>query len=413
MEKTYIEQRKKHAEELSTLFKRMQKYPINHNKVVFSAYEGDGGFCCNPKYIAIALHNKYPNMEMVWLVKKTDKDFPEYITPVEYTDENIAYHLSTAKIWVDNYRKPYGSIKRPEQIYIQTWHASLGFKAVGLFRGDLFPEIARIVSEWDSAMIDYVVSNSQYCDNVYPKKLLYNGPTIRCGSPRVDSLINERDFLYTKIREKYDIDEDVKIMMYAPTFRGGNNNGKKNVIAEVSSLDFDKAIKVLEEKSGAKWKVFLRLHPQLAAKLDAMPIEEDKDYFVDVSQADDISELLGAVDLLVTDYSSCAFDAAFAHIPVLLYADDVNEYIGNRGKFMWGRDELPFLMAETNHEFLENIRSFNNEVYKEKIDQFMLINGVVEEGKAAIKIVDFLHEKIYKQFANGDNKWEAVNGLYQ
>lgn len=383
VEENYIEHRKKQAAELSALFEKMQKYPIQQNKVVFSTFEGDGGFCCNPKYIAIALHEKCPDVEMVWLVKDINKEFPDYITPAEYTEENIAYHLSTAKVWVDNYRKPYGTLKRPGQLYIQTWHASLGFKAVGLYRGDLFPEIARLVSEWDSSMIDFVVSNSQYCDDIYPKKLLYNGPTIRCGSPRVDCLINDREFLYKSIRKQYKLDEEVKIMLYAPTFRGGNNRDKKTVISEVSSLNFDKVVKALEEKSGAKWKVMLRLHPQLAAKLNTMPVEENKDYFIDVSQADDISELLGATDLVITDYSSCAFDAAFAKIPVLLYADDVQEYIENRGQFMWKKDELPFLMAETNEELLKNVEGFEKNKYIDEIVHFTDFHDIREAGDAS------------------------------
>ena len=27
-------------------------FPVKKNKVVFTAFEGDGGYCCNPRYIA-------------------------------------------------------------------------------------------------------------------------------------------------------------------------------------------------------------------------------------------------------------------------------------------------------------------------------------------------------------------------
>ena len=119
----------------------------------------------------------------------------------------------------------------------------------------------------------------------------------------------------------------------------------------------------LQKKFGGNWKIFLRLHPQLAAKLNSMPMDDKSDDFIDVSQAPDISEIMAASDIIITDYSSCAFDAGFANIPVLLYADDVQEYIANRGQFMWNREELPFDIAETNEQLEYNILKFDYEIY--------------------------------------------------
>lgn len=386
---SYIEERKKQADELGKKFEvAWTKYLIQDNKIVFSTFEGDGGFCCNPKYIAEELHKRGFDGEMVWLTKDISRAFPDYIKVAENTIENTVYHLSTAKIWIDNYRKPFGTKKRAGQYYIQTWHASLGFKAVGLYRGELFPPIAKIVSEYDSALADYVISNSDYCDKVYPKKLLYNGPTLRTGSPRVDCLVNKREDIYSNIRRRFDLSNNEKILLFAPTFRGGNQKGKKEVISEIPNIDFDRVLNALNEKYGANWKVFLRLHPQLAAKMSEMPINEKDERFIDVSQYPDISELIAASDLIITDYSSCAFDALFAHIPVLLYADDVQEYIENRGKFMWEKDELPFLMAQTNEELVENIVAFDEREYIDSADLFMKTQGVREDGHASEQVVD-------------------------
>lgn len=392
-EQEYIAQRKKQAEKLSELFRKAWRdYPIKKGKIVFSAFEGDGGFCCNPRYIAEELHRKNPNLEMIWLVKDTKKEFPSYINVYEYNEENIVYHLSTAQIWVDNYRKPWGTLKREGQFYIQTWHASIGFKAVGLYRGELFPEIARIVSMADSSLADYFISNSDYCDRVYPKKLLYDGPTIRTGSPRVDCLINNRKKLKRTIRERYGLPRDSRILLFAPTFRGGNQKDKKQVLADVPEIDFESLITKLSEKFGGDWKVFLRLHPQLSAKLSEMPVSKSNSAFVDVSQASDISEIMSACDIVLTDYSSCAFDALFAHIPVLLFADDAEEYIRNRGRFMWKRDELPFLMAENNGELLANLEMFDMNKYIEQADLFTATHGVNEDGHASERVADIIEQ---------------------
>ncbi|MCR4674417.1 MAG: CDP-glycerol glycerophosphotransferase family protein [Lachnospiraceae bacterium] len=370
----------------------MRVFPIKKNKVTFSAFEGDGGFACNPRYIAEELHKKNPETEIVWLTRKDATHFPDYIKVKEYSDWNIAYHLSTSKVWVDNYRKPFGTIKRKGQFYLQTWHASIGFKAVGLFRGDKFPEIARIVSEADSSLADYFISNSEYCNKVYPKKLLYSGPTLMTGSPRVDCLVNKDEEKIEKVREKLGVKKEEKLLMFAPTFRGGNQKEKKQVVSDIPSVDFDRLIKGLEKQFGGEWKILLRLHPQLSAKLDKMPLNVEDKRLIDVSQAPDISEVLMCCDMLITDYSSCAFDAAFAKIPVLLYADDVQEYIENRGQFMWEKENLPFAIAENNDELEENIKAFDKDVYEKRIAAFMEKHGVIEDGHASERAVDKILE---------------------
>ena len=386
----YIKMRKRKAGRLSLLFRILWIFPIKKNKIVFSSYEGDGGFCCNPRYIAEELHRRNLDFDMVWLLHDTSKEFPDYIRKVKDTPLNTAFQLATARIWIDNYRKPFGTLKRKDQLYIQTWHATIGFKAVGLYRGDAFPEIARLVSEWDSGLSDYFLSNSQYCDDVYPKKLLYSGPTLRVGSPRVDPLINNKDELHKIIREKLGIDKDCKLLLFAPTFRGGTQKGEKQVIAETPQIDFDRLIAALSEKYNCEWKVLLRLHPQLSAKLDKMPLLSEDDRLIDVSQMPDISEIMGGCDMVITDYSSCAFDAAFAGIPVLLYADDVQEYIKNRGQFMWKREELPFDIAEDNDVLIQSVKAFDEQKYKEDVNAFMNRYDVIEDGQASKRLVDLI-----------------------
>lgn len=386
----YIMMRKKKAKMLSMIFRIFRLFPVNKKKIVFSAYEGDGGFCCNPRYIAEELHKKHPDYRMIWLLHDTKKAFPTWITPVKDTTLNMVYQLSTSMVWIDNYRKPYGTLKRKGQLYIQTWHASIGFKAVGLFRGDSFPKIARIVSEWDSSLIDYVISNSKYCDEIYPQKLLYNGLTIRVGSPRVDPLINDVENLRKKLRESLKLNQEVKLLLYAPTFRGGTQQGIKKVETEIPDLDFDVVIKALEEKFGGQWRGLLRLHPQLAAKMDKMPLLKNDERLIDVSQMPDMSQILGGCDMLITDYSSCAFDAAFAKIPVLIYADDAKEYVEDRGKLMWKKEELPFSVAEDNDSLIRNISEYDSSEYSKSIECFMKKYSIVEDGEASVRVCNYV-----------------------
>ena len=148
----------------------------------------------------------------------------------------------------------------------------------------------------------------------------------------------------------------------------------------------------LQEKFGGTWYVFVRLHPQLAAQMEGIPLRNRSECIVDVSQADDMNEVLAAIDVFVTDYSSSAFDALNMHIPVFLYAEDLQEYVQDRGKLMWDMAELPFSMAETNEALQEEIKEFDKEKYEEAVKRFLKEHGVLEDGKASKRVVNVVEK---------------------
>lgn len=177
---------------------------------------------------------------------------------------------------------------------------------------------------------------------------------------------------------------------------GEARRGGKNVSAGMSFLNFGRMKTILSNKFGGEWFFLLRLHPQLAAKNNKLQIRNTTENMIDVSMHEDMSELLGSSDVLITDYSSCAFDALFAHIPVFLYAEDVQEYIKSRGDFMWSKEQLPFSMAETDEELAHNIVEYNQDIYIQEADAFMRKYGVVEDGNASRTVVDKIEEILNK-----------------
>ncbi len=396
-EDRYIRKRTCKAFWTYLFYNMLRIFPVKKNKLVFTTFEGDGGYCCNPRYIAEELLKRDKKYEIIWLVNNMEKEFPQGIRKVKNTFLNRAYHLVTSRVWVDNSRKAFGTAKRKNQLYIQTWHAALEFKPVGKFRGKLFPKIAHIVSAYDSGLADYVLSNSDWCTRLYPKMLLYHGNIIKTGSPRCDIFVNHRCEVYERIRVRYNLPKHAKIVMFAPTFRGGSQKGKRQVFVEPPTLDFSSLTKALVDKFGGEWYIFLRLHPQLSAQLEKVPVKNRDKHMIDVSQADDMNEVLCASDVLVTDYSSSAFDALCAYIPVFLYADDLEEYVKERGQMMWDMRSLPFPLAESNGELVENIRGFDEAKYRKVVDEFQKRYGVLEEGQASRKVVDLI---IYEEKIN-------------
>jgi len=370
--------------------------PIKRNKIVFSAFEG-GGYCCNPKYIAEELINRekdandFTKYDMYWLVNDMTKEFPPQIKKRKNNLWNRAYHLSTASIWIDNARKNYGTRKRKKQYYILTWHGPIGFKPVGRLRGNLFSRIAEIVSKADAKNVDALLSNSDWCTNIW-ENAFWDEPIKKTGSPRCDVLFNERDKKRAEIRKKYNLSSDTKIVMCAPTFRGGSQSKERKVFADIGTIEFSRLRHALEEKFGGTWVVFVRLHPQLA--LRGISYNNTKDGVIDVTTIDDMYELLAATDAFVSDYSSAAFDASYMKIPVFLYVDDLDDYVADRGKLTWNIADIPFSMAKNNDELENNILRFDNKEYIKRLDELFSSIKLLEDGKASKRIADYIDSKL-------------------
>ena len=388
-EDRYIRRRLRMARKQARQFYYCRKYPINPRKIIFTTIEGTTGFSCNPKYIALELLRRRQDLDLVWLVDDMDKVFPPGIRKVKNTLQNRAYELATAAVWVDNSRKQLECRKRPGQFYLQTWHASLHIKPTGLDRGASFSRIAELVSRHDSALVDILITNSPWMEKHVPRSVVYDGATCRTGSPRVDILLSDRERCRSAFRRKYGLAESTRLLLYAPTFRSGSQGTNRSIARQEQMPDFARLKEALTKRFQGEWAIVLRLHPQLTARHIGAGLSEGS-FVIDASKADDMSEVLGACDILLTDYSAMSFDAAYMHLPVFLYVPDLREYIEERGGLMWELDKLPFIKAETDEELTGAIAGFDEAAYAKELTAFLSDLNILEDGKAASRVADII-----------------------
>ncbi|SKB66238.1 CDP-glycerol glycerophosphotransferase [Lachnospiraceae bacterium] len=407
-EDRYIQKRKSKAFFHSLAYRACRIFPIKKNRITVVTFEGRGGFCCNPKYIIEEMHRRNPDLEIYWLVNDMSKQFPSYIKKREETLWNRAYYLSTSKLWIDNYRKPLGTLKRKGQYYINTWHAGLGLKNIGMWRGKGFSKIAHLVSKRDSELIDYVVTDSKWAKEYFVKGLVYDGPIKVIGQAREDILYGDRSEIKHIIKSTYNVSDDVKVVLYAPTFREKGQKTNRSVYEEDTTLDKQRVLKNLEEKTGEKWVMFERLHPQIVAARKKNAVKSETGV-IDVSQWDEADEVIAASDMLITDYSSMAFDAGCNGIPVFLYADDLDEYRKNRGDLSFDISSdavisanhevtpninaiIPFPVAQDNDQIEKQIREFDPAKYADAIRKMNEDLGYIGDGRGSERAAELAEE---------------------
>jgi len=363
--------------------------PIKSYKIIFCNRHGNG-YGDSPKYIAEEIIRRGLNYDMVWLLKREyieEKTFPTQIRVVEYGTLESLMEILTAKIIINNDTGDYfNTIKRKNQIFFQTWHAGIALKKVGLDTPQSSKSIELLLSE--VVKYDYMVSNSLFCTNMYRRAFSYKGNILEFGTPRSDILfnINMIEKSSKKVKAFYQINNDYKILIYAPTFR-------KNRRMDVYNLDYNKLRIILKEKFGGEWKVIVRFHPYISSYSRLVEYSED---IINASDYDDVYELISAGDILITDYSSLMFEFSFMKKPVFLYTPDLEEYLVEQGVYFQIKD-LPYKLGTTNEELFSNMRKFDNKTYEREIDILFNKLGLYENGEASKKIVDFINKIFYEK----------------
>lgn len=364
----------------------MKKFDVVPNRIVFGTFQGS--YACNCKYIAEMILEKNLDYELIFLVdpdvyeNREAYGFPKQIYLAKKNTAAAFFALATSKFWIDNALNCiWKSIpKKPEQIYLNTWHGSLGIKKLS---GSKY---WKLIASHGDRQIDAFLTNSTFDEKVFHSSFWPHVSHLKFGHPRNDLLFNKERMALVrkKIYNFYGIPETVNLALYAPTFR--------DVKSDISAihLDFDNLIQALEKRFGGKWMVLSRVHyHNLDQNLTNLPASAS---IIDASRYLDMQELLAASDVGITDYSSWIFDFLFTGRPGFIYATDIEKYIHDRG-FYYSLDKTPFSIAASDQQLAENIVAFDEPLYNRKICRFFKKMGCYESGTASEQIVRYIQEQ--------------------
>lgn len=365
--------------------------PIKNKKVIFSSYAGKQ-YSGNPRIISEKLHEMYPETDIVWLMNNFGKvinDIPSYVRVVENESFLAAYELYTAKIWVDNCRKPTFFKKRKKQTYIQTWHGT-PFKLIEADAGKKLGKRYRKYAKRDSKNIDLLISGNKYSTKILKRAFEYDGTLFENGNPRNDMFFSDNKDVIKNIKEKYNLTNE-KIILYAPTFR---NDIIKNGLNQLEELDAKIILEKFEKKYSCDFVLLYRFHSNVSEIINEDEIKQKYgDKFINVSNYPDMQELLVSTDILITDYSSSFIDYSLLKRPIFLFMYDYKSYIDERGLYL-NLDALPFYMSKDINELKKQINEMELEDAERKCEVFLEFIGNFDKGDATYNIVKYIIDRI-------------------
>ena len=364
--------------------------PVEPKKVIFTNYMGKG-YGCNCRPVADYLLRQNAGYDLVWAVSDPEAQrdkFPPQIRLVKYGSDEMMREYATAGFWVCNYHLVdlfgHGLRKKEGQTYIQMWHGSFGIKrqekdVEALTKDKVWVKFSKM----NSQNTDYWISNCRFENDVYTRSFWDVKNIMEYGHPRNDIFFHEHSALKREVKAKLGVPEDTLFLLYIPTYRDDKSTS-------YYAVDFEKLKIALEQKTGKKWKIVVRLHPKLTDKAaDFVPQEA---YMIDGTPYDDITDLLASADAALTDYSSAVFDFMLSGNPAFIFATDIEKYNTDRG-FYYDIYTTPFPVAVNNEELIANVKQFDMATYRQKIKAFLAEKGSFEDGNAARRVAELILDK--------------------
>lgn len=371
---------------LKFLLKILWIFPMKKNRIVFRSNHGEK-YNCNPKYISEYIERNYPDeFELIWIFKKNAYENHRFLEKSnhikvvkEQSIKGIKY-LITSKFLIDNHGVMSYIPLRTSQIVINTWHGGGSYKR----------EYSNSTKEHKKYMQEMYDSTSAFissCEKFSECNLavLHKSNPERIlpiGMPRNDLMFyGNRKEISEKVKKALGLEQSVKIVLYAPTFRYGLKE-------KLYYIDPKKLTEACSSRFEGEFVLVNRLHPFVEKFFK----ENSKHDFIMSNDYEDMQELILAADVMITDYSSCMWDASLRNLPCFIYASDLDEYINNRG-FHTPANEWPFPLSRTEDELIENVLTFKEELYEENVRIHHESLGSYENGTACQSIYNYIVSK--------------------
>ncbi len=385
-------------------FKYYHLYKVNPKIILFESFMGRS-YSCNPKalYKQICQMDEFKDYTFVWAFKHPiieGEKYPDFDDPrtilIKYKSKRYYKYCSMAKYWLTNSLIDESIKKKPNQVYIQTWHGTplkklrCDIKVDGAVLNTRQEIVER--NNRDVVRFDYFLSPSPFATKCFVsafnlKQLKRSNIIVEQGYPRNDYLKNYKPEEVKKIKRDLGINKNKKIILYAPTFRDNEHQSGLGYTYSLH-LDFDK----LKETLSKDYVILFRTHYFVSNSFDFTKYEG---FIYNVSDYDDINDLYIISDLLITDYSSVFFDFANLKRPMLFYMYDLDLYQNELRDFYIDLKELPGPIVKDEDSLIKEIKNIDTyfKKYQKTYDKFSEKYNLLDDGNCSERVVKEIWER--------------------
>ncbi len=367
-----------------------EKLPVSDDTVLIECFNGDG-ITGNPFWLLNAICKDDRLKDYKIYVAANPKYFHsvrdtlaahgfEGAQAVVKYDRLYLKLLASAKYLITDVSLPIFFIKKPGQVFLNTWHGT-PLKGLGRNIRDNPHTIGNVQRIF--LMSDYLLYPNRFTfDRMREDYMIapfFNGKYVLSGYPRNDILFDRE--AADSVREKLGL-SDKRIAVYMPTYRDCADGDEKSYHGQM----LQNALEALDRSADESLVVIAKLHHLAAGSIDfsayrrVIPFPAEYETY----------EVLAAADCLITDYSSVMFDFADTGRKIVLYAYDSEKYQNTRSMY-FPVEQLPFPVVTQPDALAREVSAKEYQPYGDEMKKFTQYDNP-HSAQKLIELVFFGHK---------------------
>lgn len=322
---------------------------FDNHLILFSSMSGDQ-YTGSPRVLFEKMKNdpRFMEYHYVWAFTHPEKQALEGAMVVKMDSLQYFKTALRAKVWITDVNIERGlNFKKKKTVYLNTWHGTGPKKGGNAVNGR---------KDYDFSRVDIFC-----CDGNYTKRMFeqyWNAKEdsmLMCGRPREDELFELTVKDREAIRKEIGIPSGKKIILYMPTWREYGNK----------ELNWQ----IWEDKLKNEYVMLVRAHHFSNASVFS---GTNSEFWIDVSDYDNVNKLYWIADILISDYSSAFFDYGLLGKPMICYAYDYDRFAKSTGLFMNLRKEFPNGIMETEESVIDLVCNMDYVTEAQKCSKYCL-----------------------------------------
>ena len=290
------------------------------NLILFNSFGGKK-YDDSPKVLFEAMieDERFKDYKFVWAFHNPQQFNIRGADKIKTDSFKYYYTALSARIWITNSSIERGlNFKGKNTFYLNTWHGS----PVKKFGTDISKESNSFKTKGKNNW-DVINSQSSFDSSIFPRCFnISKDRLLEVGLPRNDALVNYTEKDRELLRQKFQIPDNKKVILYCPTYREYTMDDNYGILL-APPMDLEK----WEKELGDEFVVFFRAHYEVYSILDF----KENEFVRNMTDYPFLDELMIVSDILLSDYSSIYCDYSIMDKAMLHFTYDYDLYNQIRG----------------------------------------------------------------------------------